>query len=123
MKRLNLILLLFIVLPLSSIAQTVITYSYDEAGNRTARTSTAEVAVIYEPQTVQGINKLKSFSDQMALYDAGALCKISKTCYNAVYNEVCDLHRQMLNGSLLVGTSLTYDTHFLYIINTKQKRI
>lgn len=52
MKHLTLLLLLLAAVQLSGKAQTVITYTYDDAGNRVSRTSSAEVAATYGVQNM-----------------------------------------------------------------------
>lgn len=52
MKHLTLLLLLLAAVQLSGKAQTVITYTYDDAGNRVSRTSSAEVAAAYGVQNM-----------------------------------------------------------------------
>lgn len=74
MKRLNLLLLVFIVLPISAMAQTVITYSYDDAGNRTTRTSSIEVAAVAEPQAVTESKIPELDSRQELLYCSREIC-------------------------------------------------
>lgn len=51
MKRLSLLLFAYLAVSLSGMAQTVITYSYDAAGNRTTRTSSSDAVVADESQT------------------------------------------------------------------------
>ena len=68
MKRLNLLMLTLIVFPLSSVAQTVITYGYDAAGNRTTRTSSVEVASITESQTSDKLEILElDYSQELTI--------------------------------------------------------
>lgn len=74
MKRLKLILLVFIVLPISAMAQTVITYSYDDAGNRTTRTSSIEVAAVAEPQAITESKILELDFKQELLYCSREIC-------------------------------------------------
>ena len=56
MKVLTLLLFAFLALPLSSLAQTGIEYSYDSAGNRTGRTYSLEVASVYDSPNVEDFN-------------------------------------------------------------------
>ena len=53
MKPLKLLLFVFIVFPLSGKAQTVITYSYDSAGNRVSRTVSTDVAAIDNNHSIE----------------------------------------------------------------------
>lgn len=53
MKRLYWLLIILFSFPLLSTAQTVITYNYDDAGNRTTRKSTNVVACVGELQIVE----------------------------------------------------------------------
>lgn len=66
MKKLNLFLFAFFALPLSVTAQTVVTYTYDDAGNRTSRTSSVEVAAAnetpaFEKSNIQVLNPAQYF--------------------------------------------------------------
>ncbi len=74
MKRLKLLLLVFIVFPISGMSQTVITYSYDAAGNRTTRTSSIEVAAVAEPQAATESKILELYFRQELLYCSREIC-------------------------------------------------
>lgn len=76
MKRLNLLFLVLIVFPLSSVAQTVITYDYDAAGNRTIRTSSVEIAAIVESQAITESKILELDFGQELLYCRDEFCHV-----------------------------------------------
>lgn len=72
MKSLKLVLVVFILLPLSGKAQTVITYSYDAAGNRVSRTVSANVAAIDNNHSIED-QDISKYNLQRAL-DEVCIC-------------------------------------------------
>ena len=109
MKRLKLLLLVFIVLPISAMAQTIITYSYDDAGNRTTQAVTESKIPELDPR-------------QELLY-----------CSEEI-NHVLRSDNGDMSGKELIGNpsvqkyqfflcSVDYPTIITQIINTKHKRI
>ena len=122
MKRLKLLLLVFIVLPISGMSQTVITYSYDAAGNRTTRTSSIEVAAVAEPQAITESKILEFDFRQELLY-------CSKEIYHVLRSDNGDMSGKELIGNPSVQKhqfflcSVDYPAIITQIINTKHKRI
>lgn len=122
MNRLKLLLLVFIVLPVSAMAQTVITYSYDDAGNRTTRTSSIEVAAVVELQAVTESKIPELDFRQDLLY-------CSKGIYHVLRSDNGDMSGKELIGNPSVQKhqfflcSVEYPAIITQIINTKQKRI
>ena len=122
MKRLNLLLLVFIVLPISGMAQTVITYSYDDAGNRTTRTSSIEVAAVAELQAVTESKIPELDFRQELLY-------CSKEIYHVLRSDNDDMPEKELIGNPLVQKyqfflySVDYPAIITQVVNTKYQQI
>ena len=76
MKRLILLLSALLALPLSGMAQRTIAYSYDAAGNRTARTSLTEVAVVNESQAAVKTDTAWPCVRQALINKTGVLCDV-----------------------------------------------
>lgn len=122
MKRLKLLLLVFIVLPISGMSQTVITYSYDAAGNRTTRTSSIEVAAVAEPQAITDSKILELDFEQELLYCRNEICNVLKSDYNDMQcKELIGNPSEQKCQFLLC--SVEHPAIISQAINTKQKRI
>ena len=123
MKRLNLLFLVLIVFPLSSVAQTVITYDYDDAGNRTTRTSSVEVASIAESQTLDKLDILEPDYSQELLDDTNEFCyDLKQYKGNNLDNEFSE-NFQLENRRKIFLCFVEYPEIITQAINTKQKRI
>ena len=123
MKRLNLLFLVLIVFPLSSVAQTVITYNYDAAGNRTTRTSSVEVAAIAESQTTDESEILGLDYSQELLNSMNEFCyAIKQHNGNNPDNEFL-INFQWDNKRKVFLCFVESPEIITQAINTKQKRI
>lgn len=85
MKKLSLLLGAFLALPLSGMAQTVITYTYDEAGNRTSRTSPGAVAAADVRPTFDKFDSFVFDFEQYYINTNNMLCSSNygKLCNNS----------------------------------------
>ena len=75
MKQLTLLLLLIMAYPMSSLAQTVITYGYDAAGNRIIRTSSPELATISKSSTSSHSNIYPNLHNELLTKES---CRMRK---------------------------------------------
>ncbi len=123
MTRLRLILFMFLVLPLSSMAQTVVTYDYDAAGNRTTRTLSIEVAVINESPAPENSNVPESYAGQISINENNLLCNVPEANPEDVHNEYPLEKNYLWNKALLILCHLESPLIIAKDTNITQKRI
>lgn len=123
MKRLNLLLFILFALPLSSMAQVVVTYSYDAAGNRTGRTMPIEETVINDSQAIGESNITEFDIKQVFINKDNMLCNVFKSNYGDVRSEEFFVKNHMENGHQFLPCSFESPVMMAQVIDTKQKRI
>lgn len=102
MKGLRLILFAFLALPLSSMAQTVITYSYDAAGNRTTRTSSIEVAVIDGFSVPDNTGIKESDTGQISINENNLFCYVPEANPEDMHDGYSLEKNYLLNKARLI---------------------
>ena len=123
MKRLRLILFMFLVLPLSSMAQTVVTYSYDAAGNRATRVSSIEVAIINESPAIENSNVPESDAGHISVDDNHLLCNVPEANPENVHSEYPLEKNYLWNKAQLILCHLESPLIIAKDTNITQKRI
>lgn len=123
MKGLRLLLFTFLALPLSSMAQTIVTYSYDAAGNRTARTSSIEVAVIHDFPVLEESDVSESGAGQISVNENNLLCNVSEAHPEDVHSGYSLEKNYLWNRAQLILCHLESPLIIVQGLDIKQRHI
>ncbi len=123
MKGLSLLLFAFLALPLSSMAQTVVTYGYDAAGNRTTRVSSVELAATNESPAMEESNTPEFDFVQVSVNKNNMLCNVFEHNMKDAHNDGFFENKYWWNRVQLILCSLESPLIVSQGINVTQKRI
>ena len=123
MKVLSLILFIFLALPLSSRAQTVVIYSYDDAGNRSTRTSLIKVAAINDSPILEESDIPEFDFEQVSVNKNNMLCNAFEAKSEDMHNDNFLEKNYWWNRIQLILCSLESRLIVSQGIDIKQKQI